>query len=99
MSFTLQKSANRRVWQDISGSRLTVSAGKGRYQRTPGVGNTLSASSFGRGGRGYRYYRLIATAEAAQWLASVAPTMPADVAIHFDISWEADCRADTGEGR
>ena|GEM_PF-620340 len=63
VSFTLQKSANGRVWQDTSGSRLTVGAGMGRYQRTLGVGSTLSASSFGRGGRGYRYYRLIATTE------------------------------------
>ena len=61
---TLQKSANGHVWHDISGSLLTVGAGTGRYQRTLGVGSTLSASSFGRGGRGYRYYRLIGTAES-----------------------------------
>ena len=62
--FTLQKSANGSVWQDVSGSLLKVVAGIGRYQRTLGVGSTLSASSFGRGGRGYRYYRLIGTAES-----------------------------------
>lgn len=60
-SFMLQKSANGRVWQDISGSRLTVDDGDGCYRRTLGVGSTLSASSFGRSGRGYRYYRLITT--------------------------------------
>lgn len=63
VTFTLQKSANSCVWQDISGSRLTVGAGNGQHHRVLGVGSTLSASSFGRGGRGYRYYRLIATAD------------------------------------
>jgi TQXA domain-containing protein len=61
----LQKSPNGVVWQDVSGSQLTTDAGAGRYQRTLGVGSTLSASSHGRLGRGYRYYRLIATADAA----------------------------------
>ena len=59
----LQKSANGVVWQDVSGSFLTTSAGEGHYQRTLGEGSTLSTSSHGRGGRGYRYYRLIATSE------------------------------------
>ncbi len=59
----LQKSSNGRVWQDVSGSLLTTGAEAGRYQRTLGEGSTLSASSHGRGGRGYRYYRLIATSE------------------------------------
>jgi TQXA domain-containing protein len=59
----LQKSSNGVVWQDVSGSLLTTSAEAGRHQRTLGEGSTLSASSHGRGGRGYRYYRLIATAE------------------------------------
>jgi hypothetical protein len=101
VSFTLQKSANGLVWQHISGSRLTVIAGKSRTQRTLGVGSRLSASSFGQGSRGYRYDRLMATAEAAQRFTPVARTMPADVAIHFDISWEADEGwADiVGEGR
>jgi TQXA domain-containing protein len=57
----LQKSADGHVWQDISGSQLTAAAGDGRHQRTLGVGSTLSASSHSRGGRGYRYYRLIAS--------------------------------------
>lgn len=56
----LQKSTNGAEWQDVSGSRLTTDAGAGRYQRTLGVGSTLSASRHGRAGSGYRYYRLIA---------------------------------------
>ena len=57
----LQKSVDGVDWHDVSGSQLTIDAGKGRYQRTLGVGSTLSTSSHGRAGRGYRYYRLIAT--------------------------------------
>lgn len=56
----LQKSANRVDWHDVSGSELNIGPGKGRHQRTLGVGSTLSSSSHGRGGRGYRYYRLVA---------------------------------------
>ncbi|BBX97108.1 TQXA domain-containing protein [Mycobacterium lacus] len=63
VGITLQKSANGVDWQDISGSQLTASAGRSRHRRTLGVGSTLSASSHGRGGRGYRYYRLITTAD------------------------------------
>jgi TQXA domain-containing protein len=63
VTFTLQKSANGAVWQDISVSRLPVAAGNGWYRRTLGLGSTLSASSFGRAGRGHRFYRLIATSE------------------------------------
>ena len=45
----LQKSTDGVVWQDISGSQLTADAGEGRrYQRTLGVGSTLSGSSHGR---------------------------------------------------
>lgn len=60
----LQKSTNGVVWQDISGSQLTVAAGSGRHRRTLGVGSTLSTSSHGGGGRGYRYYRLVAATDA-----------------------------------
>ncbi|OSC24846.1 TQXA domain-containing protein [Mycobacterium vulneris] len=59
----LQKSANHVDWQDVSGSELIVSPGEGRHQRTLGEGSTLSSSSHGRGGRGYRYYRLVAYSE------------------------------------
>ncbi len=60
----LQKSSNSVVWQDVSGSLLTTGTEAGRHRRTLGEGSTLSASSHGRGGRGYRYYRMIATSEA-----------------------------------
>ena len=59
----LQKSSNGLVWHDVSGSLLTTGSDAGRYQRTLGEGSTLSASSHGRGGRGYRYYRLITTSQ------------------------------------
>jgi TQXA domain-containing protein len=57
----LQKSANSVDWQDISSSQLITKPGRGRHQRTLGIGSTLSASNHGRLGRGYRYYRLITT--------------------------------------
>jgi TQXA domain-containing protein len=87
----LQKSANGLVWQDVSGSLLTTEAGGGRYQRTLGEGSTLSASSHGRGGRGYRYYRLIATAEAGTpkiehvnfWLTGARHYRNADKVVHL----------------
>ncbi|MCV7102345.1 thioester domain-containing protein [Mycobacterium palustre] len=61
----LQKSIDGLVWQDVSGSSLTLDAGTTHYRRTLGVGSTLSASSHSGGGRGYRYYRLVATTELA----------------------------------
>jgi TQXA domain-containing protein len=87
----LQKSANSVVWQDVSGSQLTTPAGTGRYQRTLGVGSTLSASSHGRGGRGYRYYRLIATSESGTpkvdhvrfWLTGTRHYRNADRVVHL----------------
>jgi len=87
----LQKSANGVVWQDVSGSQLTAPAGSGRHQRTLGVGSTLSASSHGRGGRGYRYYRLITTAESGTtevghvrfWLTGARHYRNADRVVHL----------------
>jgi TQXA domain-containing protein len=87
----LQKSANGLVWQDVSGSLLTTAAGEGHYQRTLGEGSTLSASSHGRGGRGYRYYRLIATAKAGTpkiehvnfWLTGARHYRNADKVVHL----------------
>jgi TQXA domain-containing protein len=88
----LQKSADGVVWQDISGSQLTADAGEGRrYQRTLGVGSTLSASSHGRLGRGYRYYRLVATTDAAAstidhvrfWLTGTRHYRNADRVVHL----------------
>jgi hypothetical protein len=79
------------VWQDVSSSRLTIGAGIGRHQRTLGVGSTLSSSSFGRGGRGYRYYRLISTAESGTprvdhvrfWLTGSRHYRNADRVVHL----------------
>jgi TQXA domain-containing protein len=87
----LQKSANGVVWQDVSGSQLTAPAGRGCHQRTLGVGSTLSASSHGGGGRGYRYYRLIATAESGTpevghvrfWLTGARHYRNADRVVHL----------------
>src|SRR5262249_17481491 len=59
----LQKSANSVDWQDVSGSQFTAPAGKGSHRRALGIGSTLSASSHGQRGRGYRFYRLIAKAQ------------------------------------
>lgn len=58
-SVRLQKSVDGLVWHDVSGSQLNTDAGKGRYQRTLGVGSTLSTSSRSRGALGYRFYRLV----------------------------------------
>ena len=88
----LQKSADGVVWQDISGSQLAAGAGEGRrYQRTLGVGSTLSASSHGGGGRGYRYYRLVTTTAAATpaidhvrfWLTGTGHYRNADRVVHL----------------
>jgi TQXA domain-containing protein len=89
----LQKSADGRYWHDVSGSQLTADAGSARYQRALGEGSTLSASSHSRGGRGYRYYRLIATAPAAAatptighvrfWLTGARHFRNADRVVHL----------------
>jgi TQXA domain-containing protein len=87
----LQKSANGVVWQEVSGSLLTTGASEGRYQRTLGEGSTLSASSHGRGGRGYRYYRLTATSETGTpniehvgfWLTGTRHYRNADKVVHL----------------
>ncbi|MGD1170941.1 thioester domain-containing protein [Mycobacterium seoulense] len=87
----LQKSADGIAWQDISRSGLTVDAGKGRHRRTLGVGSTLSASSHGGGGRGYRHYRLIATTDATDptiehvrfWLTGARHYRNADRIVHL----------------
>lgn len=63
-TFVLQKSADGHNWQDISRSGLSVAAGGGWHQRTLGVGSTLATSSFGRAGRGYRFYRFVAATDA-----------------------------------
>ena len=87
----LQKSADGVVWQDVSGSHLTALAGNGRHQRTLGVGSTLAGTSHGRGGHGYRFYRLIATAESGTpkvdhvrfWLTGTRHYRNADRVVHL----------------
>ncbi|MCQ4362153.1 MULTISPECIES: thioester domain-containing protein [Mycobacterium] len=87
----LQKSPDGVSWQDVSGSHLTVDAGKGRYQRTLGLGSTLSSSSHGRGTRGYRYYRLVTTTPDAApaidhvdfWLNGAGHYRNADRIVHL----------------
>ncbi len=87
----LQKSSNGRVWQDVSGSLLTTGNEPGRYQRTLGEGSTLSTSSHGRGGRGYRYYRLITSSETGTpriehvnfWLTGARHYRNSDKVVHL----------------
>jgi TQXA domain-containing protein len=87
----LQKSANGVVWEDISSSQLTIKPGRGRHQRTLGIGSTLSTSNHGRLGRGYRYYRLIATTDATSptidhvrfWLTGTRHYRNADRIVHL----------------
>jgi TQXA domain-containing protein len=91
VTLRLQKSANGVDWLDVSGSELTTEPAKGRYQRALGVGSTLSASSHGYHGRGYRYYRLIAKAEAGAarighvhfWLTGSRHYRNADRVVHL----------------
>jgi TQXA domain-containing protein len=87
----LQKSKDGVDWRDVSGSQLTIDAGKGRYQRTLGIGSTLSSSSHGHRGRGYRFYRLItSTPDAAPaidhvdfWLTGSRHHRNADRVVHL----------------
>jgi TQXA domain-containing protein len=87
----LQKSSNGLVWQDVSGSLLATGTDPGRYQRTLGEGSTLATSSHGRGGRGYRYYRLIATSETGTpkiehvsfWLTGARHYRNSDKVVHL----------------
>ena len=91
VSLRLQKSANGVDWHDVSGSQLTTGAAKGRYQRTLGVGSTLSSSSHGRRGRGFRYYRLITAAtngtpgigHVSFWLTGTQHYRNADRVVHL----------------
>lgn len=87
----LQKSSNGRVWQDVSGSLLSTGDDAGRYRRTLGEGSTLSTSSHGRGGRGYRYYRLIASSDTGApsiehitfWLTGARHYRNSDKVVHL----------------
>lgn len=87
----LQKSANGVDWQDVSGSHVSAGPGAGRQQRTLGEGSTLSSSSHGRGGRGYRHYRLIASSDTGTptignvsfWLRGTRHYRNADKVVHL----------------
>jgi TQXA domain-containing protein len=87
VSLRLQKSANGVDWHDVSGSELTTGPAKGRYQRTLGVGSTLSSSSHGRRGRGFRHYRLITAApnigHVSFWLTGTRHYRNADRVVHL----------------
>lgn len=91
VTIKLQKSADGQAWHDVSGSQLTIDAGKGRYQRTLGVGSTVSNSSHSHGGRGYRHYRLITTTPDAAtaidhvdfWLTGTRHYRNADRVVHL----------------
>ncbi|GLE52986.1 thioester domain-containing protein [Mycobacterium montefiorense] len=92
VTLRLQKSANGVDWQHVSGSQLTTGPTKGRHQRALGIGSTLSSSSHGHRGRGYRYYRLIAETAAgttprvghvAFWLTGTRHYRNADGVVHL----------------
>ncbi len=108
VTMKLQKSTDSVVWQDVSGSQLTAAAGMGQHQRTLGVGSTLSASSHSGGGRGYRYYRLVSTTDAANptidhvrfWLTGTRHYRNADRVVHlYNYLLTGSCKAlsDTDE--
>ena len=65
VSLILQKSVDGRNWRDVAASGLNVEAGKGTHRKALGVGSTVSRSGHGRGGEGYRYYRLVTLADSA----------------------------------
>jgi TQXA domain-containing protein len=91
VSLRLQKSANGVDWHDVSGSQLITDPAKGRYQRALGVGSTLSSSSHGRRGRGFRFYRLHTAAQngalcighVSFWLTGTRHYRNADRVVHL----------------
>jgi TQXA domain-containing protein len=91
VSLRLQKSANGLDWHDVSGSQLTTDPVKGRYQRALGVGSTLSSSSHGSRGRGFRFYRLMIAAQSGApdighvgfWLTGAPHYRNADRVVHL----------------
>ena len=106
----LQKSANGVDWHDISGSLLTTGPAKGRYQRTLGVGSTLSSSSHGHRGHGFRYYRLVTATPGGTpgighvrfWLTGARHYRNADRVVHlynYLLAGANSARRETGEPR
>jgi hypothetical protein len=68
----LQKSADGVTWSDVTASGLNVEAGHGAHRKPLGVGSTVARSRHGRGGSGYRYYRLMVLGDAAVVVGAVA---------------------------
>lgn len=64
VSLLLQKSSDGVTWSDVTASGLNVHGGHGTYRKPLGVGSTLARTRHGRGGRGYRYYRLVVLGDA-----------------------------------
>ena len=91
VSLRLQKSANGVDWHDVSGSQMTTGSAKGRYQRALGVGSTVSSSSHGRRGRGFRYYRFVTASPSGGtgighvhfWLTGARHYRNADRVVHL----------------
>ncbi|BBX45372.1 TQXA domain-containing protein [Mycobacterium cookii] len=91
VNLRLQKSANGVDWHDVSGSQMTTGPARARYQRGLGVGSTVSSSSHGRRGRGFRFYRLITTPPAdapnvghvSFWLTGTTHYRNADRVVHL----------------
>lgn len=63
VTLLLQKSQDGVLWQDVAASGLNVGSGRGTHSRTLGVGATVSSTQPGRGGSGYRFYRLTVIAD------------------------------------
>jgi TQXA domain-containing protein len=72
VSLLLQKSADGVTWSDVTASGLNVEAGHGAHRKPLGVGSTVARSRHGRGGSGYRYYRLMVLGDAAVVVGAVA---------------------------
>ena len=64
VSLILRKSVDGHTWRDVTASGLNVTVGKGTHRKALGVGSTVSRSRHGRGGEGYRYYRLAVLADS-----------------------------------
>lgn len=60
----LQKSDDGQVWADVASSQVHVDAGAGQVSKALGVGSTVSDNRISRGGRGFRYYRLLIDGDA-----------------------------------
>jgi TQXA domain-containing protein len=65
VSLLLQKSADGVTWSDVTASGLNVEGGRGMHRKPLGVGSTVARTQHGRGGRGYRYYRLVVLGDSA----------------------------------